>query len=114
VAFVVALLGTLDEALSIPLPNTWSDQRGHWTNWTLASYIDGMASWIADAGRLPLDRESEAIWSTLLPTDGIWDGGEAELRQYLTHVASWASHTPATSEPWRAAAQAMIAAVMYE
>jgi hypothetical protein len=114
--FVVALRATLDEALLTPLPGNWSDERGHWSNWTLASYIEGMASWIADVGRLPLDRESEAVWSVLIPAHGTREGGEAELLQYLTDVASWASDARVASadEPWHAAAEAMTAAVVYE
>jgi hypothetical protein len=52
----------------------------------------------------------------LLPTHGIWDGGSAELRQYLDDVASWATtqDTQSAHEPWHAAAEAMRAGVDYE
>jgi hypothetical protein len=116
VVFVESLRESLDEALAVPAGSQWDEERGDWKNPTLASFIDGMANRIAAVRRLPLGRETERIWSVLLPTHGIWDGGSEELRQYLDDVASWATtqNMQSTHEPWHAAAEAMAAGVGYE
>jgi hypothetical protein len=115
-AFVSALRASLDAALATPLESPWDDQRAGWTNWTLATFINGMASWIAASDRLPLDRDAHAIWDVLFPKHGIWDGGEEELRNYLAAVESWAGSADGrdSPEPWRAAAETMRAGVIYE
>src|SRR5688500_11746048 len=101
VAYVSALRSSLDAALGEPIPR-WDGERGGWTNWTRASFIDGMASWICDAGRLPLDREAHEIWGVVLPAFGIWNGGSPELQQYLRDVEAWAIEAVSSgrSEPW--------------
>jgi hypothetical protein len=115
IAFVVALRASLDHALTIPLQSSWVDERGVWTNWTLASFIDGMATWIAAVNRLPLARETQAIWRVLFPVDGIWDGGSEALQHYLDDVAAWAANQASSAnEPWHEAAEAMAAGVVYE
>jgi hypothetical protein len=125
--FVAALRVSLDAALAVPLANKWIDVRGDgWVNWTLGSFIEGMAAWIKDAGRLPLSRENHAIWDVLIPMRGAWetdsreylvdlDGSEADFRKYLADVEAWAlAAEPTSSEPWHEAADAMLAGVMYE
>jgi hypothetical protein len=115
-AFVVALRASLDHALTIPLTSPYAYDRGGWTNWTLASFIDGMANWIRAVHRLPLARDSQTIWTVLFPVSGIWNGGSDELRQYLDDVAAWAASTTASSldEPWHEAAEAMAAGAVFE
>lgn len=115
-AFVGDLRASLELALATPVISPWDDLRAGWTNWTLASYVDGMARWIAAAGRLPLDRDGESIWDALIPTEGIWDGGEDELRQYLVAIEAWAGSAAERGDlqPWHDAAQAMRIAVGYE
>jgi len=105
----------MDTALDEPIPR-WDGDRGGWTNWTLTAFIDGMASWIGDAGRWPLDREAHQIWGVVLPAFGIWDGGSPELQQYLRDVETWSADAARTglSEPWHEAAEALRAGVQYE
>jgi hypothetical protein len=125
--FVAGLRASLDAALAVPLANEWIDVRDDgWVNWTLGSYIEGMAAWLKPMGRVPLSRDRHAIWDVLIPTTGAWEferdtylmnvpGGESELRSYLANVEAWArSADPSTSEPWHAAAETMAAGVMYE
>jgi hypothetical protein len=113
--FVVALAESLQEALRIEPTSKWQDSRGEWVNWTLSSFVVGMASWIKSAGRLPLDRDRHQIWAAIIPTHGIWDGSTEDLSEYLARVQGWASAVDrADAEPWREAAEAMYAGASYE
>ena len=114
VAYVSALRISLDDALALPMTNEWDDRRGGWVNRDLAGFISGMASWLRAAGRLPLSRDQHKIWDIVIPTRGIWDGGEDELRQYLADVETWAGTVGGEPEPWHEVAVAMDAAVTYE
>jgi hypothetical protein len=125
VAFVAGLRASLDAALAVPVANEWIDVRGDgWVNWTLGSYIEGMAAWLKPMGRVPLSRDQHAIWDVLIPISGAWEfeprtyltdlaGGEGELRTYLANIEAWARSAD-PSEPWHAAAQAMVAGAVYE
>lgn len=119
VAFVEALLSSLDAAMLEPEPGSPEVERGGWINWANRwLFWEAMTGWVADTGHREIAREP--IGPVLLedvpkPSPDDWRD-TASLRSFLVSIRDWAAkRSPdGSAEMWRRAAEVMRAGAAYE